>query len=142
MRPWVPLLPLLLCRCGSEIAGSDQGMIDLSSFVRDQGLPSPDLGMDMSFPDPLAGTGSPTEVKGGFQYPEGPLWRAADGVLLFSDTNANIIHELTPPNTVTDFRINSGAANGNAVDENGLLLTCEGANKRVTRTEVNGTVVA
>jgi gluconolactonase len=113
---------------------------DLSSVELDQGR-AQDLA-NISYPDPLAGTGSPTEVKGAFQFLEGPLWRAADGVLLFSDTNANIIYKLTPPSTVTSFRSNSGAANGNAVDQNGLLITCEGANKRVTRTQANGTVVA
>jgi gluconolactonase len=139
MRRLVPLL--LFCGCVSETASPDLGMVDLSSFELDEGLPQ-DLAVDMAYPDPLAGTGSPTEVKGGFQFLEGPLWRAADGVLLFSDTQASIIYKLTPPNTVTNFRTNSGAANGNAVDQNGLLITCEGANKRVTRTQANGTVVA
>jgi gluconolactonase len=95
-----------------------------------------DTGSDgpTAYPDPLEGTTKQaTLIKGGFQFTEGPVW--IGGRLLFSDIgNANTIYELQGTNTVA-FRTNSGGANGNAVDNNGKLVTCEGTNKRVVRSD-------
>src|SRR6185369_12931309 len=41
----------------------------------------------------------------------------------------------------SNFRTNSGGANGNAVDPAGNLVTCEGGNHRVTKT-TGGTVAS
>jgi gluconolactonase len=105
----------------------------------DMAQPSSDLA---PYPNPIAGVGAPTEVQGGFMFTEGPLWRAADGVLLFSDVQGNRIHKLTPPSTFEVFRDPSGNANGLALDAQGLLVACEGGMKRVTRTLANGTVMS
>ncbi|NUQ78512.1 MAG: SMP-30/gluconolactonase/LRE family protein [Polyangiaceae bacterium] len=79
-----------------------------------------------------------------WQFLEGPLWLAKEGVLLFSDIPANKIYKLTPPETIEVFRDPSGNSNGLALDEVGLLIACEHGNRRVTRTLANGmiTVVA
>jgi hypothetical protein len=39
-------------------------------------------------------------VADGFNFTEGPTWRAADQKLLFTDIPANTIYELTPPSTI------------------------------------------
>jgi gluconolactonase len=94
-----------------------------------------DAGNDaaITYPDPLAGTTKKaTLVKGGFQFTEGPVW--IGGHLLFSDVNANLIVQLLDDGGTTNFRTNSGGANGNAIDPAGNLVTCEGTNHRVTRT--------
>jgi gluconolactonase len=86
----------------------------------------------ITYGDPLAGTTkAATLVKGGFQFTEGPVW--ITNRLLFSDTGTNTIHQLAGGN-VTDFRTNANGANGNAVDAQGRLITCEGSRGRVTRT--------
>lgn len=87
-----------------------------------------------TYPDPLAGTTTKgTLIKGGFSFTEGPVW--IGGRLLFSDIgNSNTIFELQGSGT-TAFRSNSGGANGNAVDGAGKLVTCEGSNKRVVRSD-------
>jgi gluconolactonase len=88
----------------------------------------------VTYGDPLAGTTkAATLVKGGFQFTEGPVW--IGDKLLFSDTSASTIHTLAPGGAITVFRQPSGGANGNAVDSQGRLITCESNRGRVTRTD-------
>ncbi|MCX7914963.1 MAG: SMP-30/gluconolactonase/LRE family protein [Verrucomicrobiae bacterium] len=78
-------------------------------------------------------------VAGGFQFLEGPVWVAARQELLFSDIPANRIYRLRD-GAVSVFREPSNQANGNTLDREGRLITCEHATRRVTRTEPDGTV--
>lgn len=94
--------------------------------------------------DPIAGIGQVESVPGGqftFQFLEGPIWIAKDGVLLFSDIPANRIYKLTPPSTFDVFREPSGRSNGLNLDNQGLLIACEHDNRRISRTQGNGMVV-
>jgi gluconolactonase len=77
-------------------------------------------------------------VSSGHRFTEGPAW-SKDGYLLFSDIPANRILKLSPQGQEV-FRENSGGANGNFIDEKGRLYTCEGGNRRVTRTGAKGAV--
>jgi gluconolactonase len=102
---------------------------------------STDASIDAAPVDPFAGVPAATLVKDGFVFLEGPLWLAAQNKLIFSDVQGNRIYQLVPPaTTASDFRNPSGGANGNAVDKNGVLYTCEHTNHRVSRTLANGTV--
>jgi len=81
-------------------------------------------------------TAGPVEtVAEGFKFTEGPVWLPGEG-LVFSDIPADTIYR--PDKTV--FRQPSGKSNGLAVDAQGRLLACEHWNRRVTRTETDGTV--
>jgi gluconolactonase len=91
--------------------------------------------------DPLQGIGTVELVADGFMFTEGPTWRSAEQRLLFTDIPANTIHQLTPPDAVSVFVADSGRANGLDSDLDGLLLAAEHANRRVSRTLANGTVV-
>jgi gluconolactonase len=83
------------------------------------------------------------KLAGGFQFIEGPVWVPAEGgYLIFSDINANRLIRWSPGTGPTTFRMPSGQANGNTLDAEGRLITCEHANRRVSRTEGNGTVVS
>jgi gluconolactonase len=85
----------------------------------------------------------------GFQFCEGPVW-AADGALLFSDPNTNVIYRWTSAGRVSVFRARSGydgadvgrlhqpGSNGLAFDPQGRLTICEHGNRRVTRLEADG----
>jgi gluconolactonase len=109
---------------------------DSGSHPGDGGSPGQDSGSDgpTGPVDPLAGvTLTATLVKGGLGTSEGPVWIGSR--LFFSDTDNNRIRQLLPDGGVTTFRSNSGGANGNAVDSTGRLVTCEGTNQRVTRTD-------
>lgn len=90
-------------------------------------------------------------VATGFIFTEGPVW-VPDGYLLFSDPNANTIYRWSAADGVSVFRPKSGYAganvgeykqpgsNGLTLDALGRLTAAEHGNRRVTRTEPNGTV--
>lgn len=76
----------------------------------------------------------------GFGFTEGPVWFPGPDTLLFSDIPASRIHQLTAGGRVTVFRIPSGHANGLTRDAAGRLIACEQGNRRVTRTEADGSI--
>ena len=90
--------------------------------------------------NPLAGVTGVDTIAETFTFLEGPRWRAADGVLLFTDVATETIHELTPPSSLAVFRASSNGANGLANDVGGELLACEHASRSVTTTDGAGVV--
>lgn len=76
---------------------------------------------------------------GGFRFTEGPVW-SHDGYLLFSDIPNDRLHKLTPGKGAELLREGTGGANGNAIDEKGRLVSCEGNSRRVTRRNAKGEV--
>jgi gluconolactonase len=80
------------------------------------------------------------KVAGNFQFTEGPVWVASKSELLFSDIPANRIVRWSNGKAET-FRAPSGNSNGLTLDKQGRLLACEHGNRRVSRTEPDGTVV-
>ncbi len=76
----------------------------------------------------------------GFRFTEGPIWHHSGGVLLFSDIPADTIYQLESDGGVSIFRQPSGHANGLTSDRQGRLIVCEHGNRRVTRTEFDGTI--
>lgn len=79
------------------------------------------------------------EVASGLRFTEGPLWHP-DGYLLFSDIPASTIYRLDPGGEPVAWRAPSGNSNGLTFDRQGRLLACEHGNRRVSRTEADGTV--
>ena len=86
--------------------------------------------------------GDPERIATGFQFTEGPVWMPG-GTLLFSDIPASRIYKWTPDRgeQVEVWREPSGNSNGLTVDRQGRLVACEHGNRRVSRTEGDGTVV-
>ena len=81
------------------------------------------------------------KITGDYQFVEGPIW-IADGFLLFSDIPADTIYKWTPGASESDvYRLPSGNSNGLTLDAEGRLIACEHGNRRVSRTESDGTVV-
>lgn len=100
------------------------------------------------------------KLAGGFTFTEGPVWvpagsgqfgpDAADGFLLFSDPNNNVIYRMTPEGDMSLYMTKSGYAgenigeyrqpgsNGLALDAQGRLTVCQHGNRRVVRIEKNG----
>ena len=78
----------------------------------------------------------------GFWFTEGPVWNNKGGYLLFSDIPAGRILKWTPETGISDFRFPSGKSNGLTLDGKGRLIACEHANRRVSRTEEDGTIIA
>jgi len=87
------------------------------------------------------GTGALERIATGFRWTEGPAYFAAGRYLLFSDIpNNRIMRLLEDDNHLSVFRNPSFNSNGNTVDREGRLVTCEHSGRRVTRTEHNGTI--
>lgn len=81
----------------------------------------------------------------GCRWAEGPVYAPAWRCLVWSDIpNDRMLRWDEASGTVAAFRQPSGFANGNALDRQGRLLTCEHGGRRVVRTEPDGslTVVA
>lgn len=75
----------------------------------------------------------------GFRFTEGPVWRARDGVLIFSDIPGDRLLSFDPrSDTVEIFRNPSNKTNGNCLDREGRLVSCEHATSRVVRQEPDG----
>ena len=77
----------------------------------------------------------------GFAFTEGPVWRGDH--LLFSDIPSNRIiryEMLEEGPSISTFRYPSGNSNGQTLDDQGRLITCEHATRRVTRTEPDGSI--
>ncbi|WP_033068725.1 SMP-30/gluconolactonase/LRE family protein [Thalassospira australica] len=80
------------------------------------------------------------KISTGHLWTEGPVWFAAHQCLLFSDIPNQKIYRWMCDGTVNVFRENSNFANGNTVDRDGRLITCQHGTRSVTRTEHNGTI--
>lgn len=77
----------------------------------------------------------------GARWSEGPVWFAAGRYLLWSDIpNNRLLRWDETDGSVSVYRSPSNFANGNTVDRQGRLITCEHGARRVTRTELNGTI--
>jgi gluconolactonase len=77
----------------------------------------------------------------GARWTEGPVWFAAGRYLIFSDIpNNRMMRYDEAGNTVSVFRHPSNNSNGNTVDRQGRLVTCEHGARRVTRTELDGSI--
>ena len=77
----------------------------------------------------------------GCQWAEGPAWFAAGRYLVWSDIPANrMLRYDETDGSVSVFRQPSGNSNGNTVDRQGRLVTCEHSGRRVSRTEFDGSI--
>lgn len=77
----------------------------------------------------------------GARWSEGPAWFAPGRYLIWSDIPNNRMLRLDEPSGhVSVFREASNNSNGNTVDNQGRLVTCEHRARRVTRTEIDGTI--
>jgi gluconolactonase len=77
----------------------------------------------------------------GARWAEGPAWFAAGRYLVWSDIpNNRMMRFVEPSGEVSVFRERANNSNGNTVDNQGRLVTCEHLKRRVTRTEIDGSI--
>ena len=82
-----------------------------------------------------------TRLAGDLQFTEGPVWYGREpGVLVFSDIPANKLLQWHPDRGLSVFRDPSHNANGNTVDRDGRLVTCEHGRRLVSITQPDGSV--
>lgn len=77
----------------------------------------------------------------GFRWCEGPVWLGDTRQLVWSDVPGNCMYKWDEQSGLTSvFRQPSRNGNGNTRDRQGRLLTCEHLERRVIRTELDGTL--
>jgi gluconolactonase len=77
----------------------------------------------------------------GCRWAEGPAYFPAGRYLVWSDIpNDRILRWDESDGSVSEFRSPSGYANGHTVDRQGRLVSCEHLERRLTRTEIDGTI--
>jgi gluconolactonase len=77
----------------------------------------------------------------GARWFEGPAWFAAGRYLIVSDIpNNRMLRYDETDGSVSVFRQPANNSNGNTVDREGRLVTCEHLGRRVTRTEHDGSI--
>ncbi|MFE7237841.1 SMP-30/gluconolactonase/LRE family protein [Streptomyces sp. NPDC057580] len=81
------------------------------------------------------------KLYGDCRWAEGPLYVPAWRQVVWSDIpNDRMLRWDEVTGTVGVFRAPAGHSNGNTLDPQGRLITCEQGNRRVTRTEHDGSV--
>jgi gluconolactonase len=74
-------------------------------------------------------------------WSEGPVWFPAGRYLIWSDIpNNRMLRYIEESGQVSVFRQPSMHSNGNTIDNEGRLVTCEHLTRRVTRTEPDGSI--
>jgi len=97
--------------------------------------------LDPRFSNCLTGHGRVERLWTGARWVEGPVWFAAGRYLLVSDIpNNRLLRWDETDGSVSEFRSPSNCSNGNTLDLQGRLITCEHMSRRVTRTEHDGTI--
>ena len=76
-------------------------------------------------------------VATGFVFTEGPVWH--DDFIYFVDIRRSRQLRWSRSTGAEIFREDTGEGNGTTLDRQGRMVICEGANRRVTRQEADGT---
>ena len=97
--------------------------------------------LDPRFNKMLTGHGRVERLWTGARWAEGPAWFAAGRYLVFSDIpNNRMMRYDECSGHMAVFRQPANNSNGNTTDGQGRLVTCEHLERRVTRTEHDGSV--
>ena len=80
----------------------------------------------------------PERLCTGFKWTEGPVYVCEKEALLFSDVPNNCIMQWQRDKGVSYYLKPSNFSNGNSLDKDGLLITCEHGGRRVIRHLSNG----
>ena len=97
--------------------------------------------LDPRFKRMFAGWARVERLWTGARWSEGPVWFPAGRCLIWSDIpNNRMLRWIEESGAVSVFRAPSNNSNGNTIDNQGRLVTCEHLTRRVTRTEVDGSV--
>lgn len=89
----------------------------------------------------IAGQEDVVKLAGGCRWSEGPVYFPAGRYVVWSDIpNDRMMRFDETDDSVSVFRAPCGHSNGNTVDAQGRLVTCEHSGRRVTRTEHDGSI--
>lgn len=119
-----------------------------SAFARDwsgqnpERYPDPDvIAIEPGFGKYIQGNSPLRRLHTGLLWAEGPAWNGAGNYLVWSDIPNNAQMRYLPEDGhVSVMRTNSGNSNGNTFDWQGRQISCEHANRRVVRYELDGKI--
>jgi gluconolactonase len=97
--------------------------------------------LDTSFGSCIKGSARVEKLFEGCRWAEGPAWFPLMRSVIWSDIPNDRMLRWDETTGVTGvFRQPAGNSNGNTVDREGRLVSCEHGNRRVTRTEHDGSI--
>lgn len=73
-------------------------------------------------------------------WAEGPVWLPQQQAVVFSDVKGNTMYRWTEQNGTQVLRSPSNFSNGNTVDAEGNLITCEHGRRAISKTDKQGNV--
>jgi gluconolactonase len=98
--------------------------------------------LDPRFARLYNGTATVDRLYTGCRWAEGPAYFAAGRYLVWSDIpNDRMLRFDETSGEISVFRQPCGNSNGNSVDRQGRLITCEHSGRRVSRTEHDGSII-
>lgn len=95
---------------------------------------------DERFRQLIVGSSDLDQLYSGCRWAEGPVWFADLQCLIFSDIPNQRMLRWVEEGGVSVFRSPSNFVNGNTRDRQGRLVSCEHGGRRVTRTEIDGSL--
>ena len=95
-----------------------------------------------AFAEIIPGDARLEKLAGDMKFTEGPVWIPGErgGMLLFSDIPSDVIHKWTRADGLGVFRNPSRGANGNTIDAEGRLISCEHRSRTVVRNTPEGSM--
>ena len=72
------------------------------------------------------------------RWAEGPVWLPGEDAVVFSDVKANRMYRWNRDGKITIFREQANYANGNTLDRQGRLISCEHGRRGLSRTDSDG----
>ena len=96
--------------------------------------------IDPRFRGLVVGSAALEELYRGCRWAEGPVWFNDAQQLIWSDIPNQRMLRWAEGGSVSVFRQPSNFTNGNTRDRQGRLVSCEHGTRRVTRTEVDGSI--
>jgi gluconolactonase len=102
------------------------------------------LAAQVTITDPAAAAlvdaaAQPEKLGGSFKFTEGPVWIPAEKRLVFSDIPNAKLMQWTADKGVSEFRPSENS-NGNTLDAEGRLITCQHSGRNIVRTEKDGSI--
>ena len=95
---------------------------------------------DERFRQLIVGSAALEELYSDCRWAEGPVWFADLNCLIWSDIPNQRMLRWAPEGGVSVFRSPSNFVNGNTRDRQGRLVSCEHGGRRVSRTEIDGSI--
>ncbi len=113
-----------------------------SEWAPSQRYPDPSIvAVDPSFKQYMLPLAKVDRIATGFRWCEGPVWIGDARTLIWSDVPGNAMYRWDEQSGATQiYRQPSDNSNGNTRDRQGRLVTCQHLNRRVVRTQYDGTI--